>query len=135
MAEDESALSALGCDLDISTGDFTMGPGGDLVMVASLAALQQRLYLRALTAAGSLLLHPTYGIGLGQLVARPLTAAQLTHVQGALSAQLALEPAITSVVSVDLEQPDSRTLRISVLVEVAGRTQPALLSTALSTLG
>ncbi len=94
--------TALGCDIDIGSSDMTLSSYNDLQLVAGLAKASQAVYLRAITEPGTLLFHPEYGMGLGSLVAEPLTAARQSEIQDLVSQQVALEPWCASVTAVDL---------------------------------
>lgn len=114
--------TALGCDMDISQGDFTLSSYNDLQLVAGLAKASQAIYLRAVTEPGTLLFHPEYGMGLGGLVAEPLTTDRQSEVIDLVSQQVALEPWCASVSAVDLSlDPTTHVLSLVVsFVPVGG---------------
>lgn len=132
MAAIDPLVGALGADLDIGTGALRLGPGGDLALVAGPAALQQRLYLRALTNRGDLLLHPDFGAGAGALVALPLTAERIAQLSDALRAQFLAEPAIAEVLDISAQAAGTQ-LSVDVVVRLQDAPAPLALTLSLST--
>lgn len=95
--------TALGCDLDIGQRDMALSSYNDLQLVAGLARASQAIYVRAITEPGTLLFHPEYGMGLGGLVAEPLSSTRRSEIVDLVARQVALEPWCASVAEVDLD--------------------------------
>lgn len=120
MATATAGVGPAVVDLDTSTGDLAFSPYGDMGLVAGQAWAQARLYRRLVTVPGSLLLHPEYGGGLGDVVGKPLLPQDVPALQARISTQVALESWVQSVdsVAVDLAA-DQGTLTVTVAVTAA----------------
>lgn len=82
-------------DIDHQWGaDLSVGPTGDLLVVADEVASRQRIIRRFLTAPGSYLWNPGYGAGLGQYVGSTLNTGE---VEAVVRGQLHLEQSVSKV--------------------------------------
>lgn len=122
MSNAPAPSPALGADIDLRSNDIQWSSGGDIAMVAGLGVVQQRLFLRAITTPGTLLNHADFGMGLAAQVEEPLTDEAQATLTALISDQCALDPAVASVESVTLTQPQIGTLQIQVQVTLVGGT-------------
>lgn len=116
----------LGADIDFTTnyGDIAFTRSGDMQLLAGAALLQQRLYRRLVTNPGELLFYPDFGAGLVSYLHMPWTPAAQAQVEQLVAQQALLDPAVSSVVSVNAWMPDVKTLRIDLSITVADDQQP-----------
>lgn len=80
--------------MDISQdwgADLTIGPTGDLAVIAAPGLTQQRVLRRLLTNTADYIWQTTYGAGLPQFVGQPVNALQL---QAVIRSQIFQEPAV-----------------------------------------
>lgn len=60
-----------------NSGDFVIGPDGDLLLASSLDAVLQSIAFRVKTEPGSVFLHPDIGCELMDLIGMPITEESL----------------------------------------------------------
>jgi hypothetical protein len=116
---------ALGVDI-YCRGDRALTAPGDFATWSGVAMVQGDLERRITSA--SLYHRPGYGAGLKRHLNRPITPSTLRQAASDVRAQLALEPRVTKIVSVSVQQgtatmaPGDSTpcLLVGFEVEVAG---------------
>jgi phage baseplate assembly protein W len=112
---------AFGRDLKFA-GDYEVAPGGDYVQVEGLAALRQAVYLALITEPGSYKYRPNYGVGIMAFVGKPATSARLEELRARIIGGLQRLRRIEQVKEVAVEQTDSYTVKVNLLIIAAGRT-------------
>jgi phage baseplate assembly protein W len=116
--------------LDISHeygSDLTLGPTGDLAVVATPVLTQQRVLRRLLTNAGDYIWQTGYGAGLAQFVGEPVNALQIGAV---IRSQILQEAAVapTPAPSVDVSADDGGSVFVQLRYTDAATAQTQLLS-------
>jgi phage baseplate assembly protein W len=73
--------------------DLSIGPTGDLALVAGSSRTAQRVLRRLLTNPGDYIWQPGYGAGLAQFVGQP---GGLSQIRAVIRSQIFLEPAVAT---------------------------------------
>lgn len=105
---------------ETTTDELVPDSTGDLAVVEGTDCLRANLTDRLLTSAKELVLHPEFGGGLEDLVSAPVGTPALGRIRDELQAQLAADPRVEAVESLDLSIAD-RTLRIEFRVLAIGQ--------------
>ena len=128
-APNGSLVPIIGVDLDIRSGDAVWA-GDDLGLVAGAAYAAQRFELIAKAQPGSVLFHPTFGLGLGDVVDEPFTDAAEQEVVARMAEAVAQEPYVAAVQDVTAQMQDNGTLQIvTTWLPVGGLTPLTTLTT------
>ncbi len=124
VAPADAAMSQLyGRDLLFKDGDLKLDAGGDYLIIEGKTALKQALYHRLTVSPGEYVLRPDYGAGLGALVKRRMSQAELDGIEARVVDQLSRDDRIERVVEVKVESysiGDRPGLKVYVKILAAG---------------
>lgn len=107
-----------------------VGGNGDYIEVAGIENLRRAVLRRLITKPGEYRPFPTYGVGLGTYVKKPMTGALLAQLQHAILDNLSQEKRIDKVISVEVTPTfyttqsgqQSPGLSVVVVAQAIGRT-------------
>lgn len=110
----------LGRDIKFDS-DTEVGAAGRYVLVEGAAALRQAVYHVLVTPRGAYRRFPNYGVGLLEVIGRPLTQAGRDELVDQITQGLLQLRRVEAVSAVALLQPDPYTLQTQIAIRAAGR--------------
>lgn len=114
-----------GKDLLFINGAVPLTPQGDYATVVEEENLRRAVWRMLITAPGEYRLRPTYGVGVGDFLYKPIISSTVDAMKLRISEQLITDRRIERVISVDVTSEVFGTktgVRVVVVVQAFGRT-------------
>ena len=121
----EEEAEAYGRDLFFD-GDLHVDPTGDYVTVEGVENLRRAIIRRIMVRPGEYRLRPNYGAGMKAYVKKRFTNTVKSEIEKRIAEQLAQEPRIRRVISVEVTEEIFNTkpyFKIALVAEALGRRQ------------
>ena len=106
---------------------FEVSPTGDLSTVSELQNLEEAIFRRLITTPGSLVHHPTYGVGMKSFQNAVSKLEQKRALAKIIEEQILQDPRVEKVLGVGISEDSSNTniIKVSVRVQAIGYGEQA----------